>query len=667
MVVPALVAGLIGPSVASAADPPSKAQRRTISGPSNSRPTRPATAAPAPADAIVVKFRPGAARSAIRKTERIQKLKDVRGLGVEVVRPNGRSLADTLVSLRKRADVVYAEPDVRRTPSIDPTTEPFFPSQWGLHNTGQTIQGFPGIDNVDIDAAQAFGITQGDPGLVVAVIDDGVDFSHPDLVGQAWFNPGEIADGIDNDANGFIDDVNGWDFCNGDATVHDVDEDSHGTAVASTIAAAANGEGITGVAPGVRIMALKFIDEVDDSGCGTVSQEAAAIAYAKSFGIRIANASYGGPDGSQLEKDAIDGSGMLFIAAAGNDGIDIDVAPVYPAAYTSTNLIAVAGMHNGGALSDFSNYGDVAVDVAAPGEDILVAIPATSSEPADWGFASGTSFAAPHVSGVAALLGSVRTDLLAQPTLLRQRVLDTTWGTLPGLLGTGVVDALYALDAPTATAPSGAILAPATLGTSTATVRVSWPAATDDDGVAGYQLQQRVNGGAWSTVATVATAGASNRNLTVGSTYQFRVVVDDTGDSAVAVAGPPIRVLRYQETSSAVAYRGTWFRYSASSASGGRTKIHVPAWQLGSLQLHRSRCGVGRAQEPDEGKRLRLHRRDPGQDRIPLLVHESITTGRLLEDLGHGGRPLDPRVRPRHARSSSGRHRRVPDPALTET
>ena len=130
----------------------------------------------------------------------------------------------------------------------------------------------------------------------------------------------------------------------------------------------------------------------------------------------------------------------------------------------------------------------------------------------------------------------------------------------------------YALDAPTATAPSGTILAPATLGASTATVRVSWPAATDDDGVAGYQLQQRVNGGAWSTVATVATAGASNRSLTVGSTYQFRVVVDDTGDSAVAAAGPPIRVLRYQETSSAVAYRGTWFRYSASSASGGRTK-----------------------------------------------------------------------------------------------
>ena len=158
-----------------------------------------------------------------------------------------------------------------------------------------------GSPDADIDARQALGITTGDPATVVAVIDDGVDFSHPDLAGRAWTNPGESGDGretngIDDDGNGYIDDVHGWDFCHDDNTVHDPDQDFHGTHVAGTIAASLNGVGVVGVAPNVSIMALKFISDDMPKDCGLDSQAIAAIAYAKSFGVHIANASWGGTE-----------------------------------------------------------------------------------------------------------------------------------------------------------------------------------------------------------------------------------------------------------------------------------------------------------------------------------------------------------------------------------
>ena len=149
---------------------------------------------------------------------------------------------------------------------LDPTDEPGWDLLWGLHNTGQPIRGYSGTANVDIDGLEASAITHGDPAVVVAVIDDGVDFSHPDLAARAWTNPGESGggketNGVDDDGNGYIDDVHGWDFCNDDNTVHDFDEDFHGTHVAGTIAASLDGQGVVGVAPNVKIMALKFLDD----------------------------------------------------------------------------------------------------------------------------------------------------------------------------------------------------------------------------------------------------------------------------------------------------------------------------------------------------------------------------------------------------------------------
>lgn len=209
-----------------------------------------------------------------------------------------------------------------------------------------------------MDAKEASAVTQGDSNLVVAVIDDGVDFLHPDLENRAWTNPGETPNNnTDDDGNGKIDDVNGWDFFHEDNTVYD--------------------EGIVGVAPNVKIMALKFLGP----NGGSTSDAILAIQYAKSKGAKLSNNSWGGGGYSQALKNAIDASGSLF-AAAGNSGTNNDTTPMYPASYTGANILSVAAINNQGNLAGFSNYGAKSVDVSAPGVDVLSSIPAVSEKPA---------------------------------------------------------------------------------------------------------------------------------------------------------------------------------------------------------------------------------------------------------------------------------------------
>ena len=220
--------------------------------------------------------------------------------------------------------VVAVAPNYQRELSDEFTAEPGFSSEWGLHNTGQTLDGTDlqtGIADIDIDGLEALRITRGEPDITVAVIDDGVDFNHPDLAGRAWTNPEEVAgNGIDDDGNGFVDDIHGWDFCNNNATVYDSGQGGHGTHVAGTIAASLNGTGVVGVAPGITIMAVKFIR---NGGCGTDDMAVDAIDYAASFGIPIINASWGGPGSSAVLDAAIADSGALFVAAAGNEGLNL--------------------------------------------------------------------------------------------------------------------------------------------------------------------------------------------------------------------------------------------------------------------------------------------------------------------------------------------------------
>ena len=481
--------------------------------------------------------------------------------------------------------------------AVDPEDEQFWDALWGLHNTGQTILDSTGVANVDVDGRESLAVVSG-TGVVVAVIDDGVDFSRPDLAGQAWVNPGESGGGketnnVDDDANGYIDDVNGWDFCHDDKTVHDLDDDFHGTHVSGTIAAKLNGAGIVGLAPGVKLMALKFLG--DDFNCGWDDQAIAAIEYAKSFGVRISNNSwarqasappFGDPEDDVPLYEAIADSGMLFVVAAGNSGQDLDDVswPSIPASFGLPNILSVAAVDNTGQLASFSNYGETSVDVSAPGVDIASTFPDYDGNDAGYYWLSGTSMAAPHLSAIAALVGSQAPTLLDTPNNLKKRILDTAKyvGDTGGLTLTGrVASAAAARDQtdPTAFPPDSFSFVTGRAIGSTISTRVRWPAATDDlSGVASYALRQSVNGAAWTTVTASTTSLSIDRSLTFSTAYRYRVRAHDrAGNAGEYVDGPQIRPKLTQQNGTGVTYGGTWTGRSSSSASGGSTRYATKA------------------------------------------------------------------------------------------
>ncbi len=343
----------------------------------------------------------------------------VRGLGMAgriLVQTYGSDVETVSAWLSENPNVGYFEPDYVYYIDVIPI-DADFDQQWGLHNTGQT----GGTADADIDAPEAWDITLGGNGIVVAVIDSGVDYTHPDLAGNMWMNPGEIAgDGIDNDSNGFTDDVYGWDFYDNDNDP--LDELYHGTHVAGIIAADANSLGVVGVGWETQIMALKVGG--DDS---TISSAAAisALNYAsmmrETYGVNVvlSNNSWGGGGYNQTLRDAIEASGnagMLFIGAAGNGGLDgigdnNDVYDYYPSGYSLDNIIAVAATNDDDGRAGFSNYGATTVDLGAPGVGILSTFPTYITDQmslyglsTDYETISGTSMATPHVSGVAALI-----------------------------------------------------------------------------------------------------------------------------------------------------------------------------------------------------------------------------------------------------------------------
>ncbi|MDX6381150.1 MAG: hypothetical protein QOI57_2174, partial [Rubrobacteraceae bacterium] len=210
------------------------------------------------------------------------------------------------------------------------------------------------------------------------------------------------------------------DFYNNDNSVFDTaDGDKHGTHVSGTIAASVNNQGVVGVAPNVKILALKFLGPQG----GSTSDAIAAVEYATQMGMRmgmrISNNSWGGGSYSQALKDAIDSSGMLFVAAAGNASNNNDTTPFYPASYTSPNILSVAAVNDQGNLASFSNYGASSVDISAPGVEVLSSVPGGS-----WAFLSGTSMATPHATGTAALAASVNARLLNDPQNLKKLLMD---------------------------------------------------------------------------------------------------------------------------------------------------------------------------------------------------------------------------------------------------
>jgi len=351
---------------------------------------------------VLVKFKPSVRRKAAefyRTQLGIISKRTFKRIGVQQVQiPEDMSVEEALEIYRNDPSVEYAEPNyyryVLRTPD-----DSRFDELWGLHNTGQDVNGTSGMPDADLDAPAAWDTTTGSSSVIIAVIDSGADYNHPDLSDNVWTNGGEINDGngIDDDSNGYIDDSKGWDFENNDNDPSD--PDGHGTHVAGIIAAKGNNAtGVTGVSWNSKIMLLKFTNAF---GVGTTANEIRAIEYATAKGASIINLSVGGSAFSSSEKAAIDASSAVVVCSAGNDGLDNDDTPVYPASYNSDNIISVAATDQDDDLAGLSNFGSVSVDVAAPGVNILSLKPGAAYQ-----FGSGTSMAAAFVSGIAALLKS---------------------------------------------------------------------------------------------------------------------------------------------------------------------------------------------------------------------------------------------------------------------
>ncbi|RED52827.1 S8 family serine peptidase [Cohnella lupini] len=337
-------------------------------------------------DRIIVKYKKGFTTTSTSILASSVKKNSVKLAGADatvVKLPASSDIEQVVEKLNNDPNVLYAEPDYKLYKAGLPEDQAslpddtYFPLQWALHNTGQIppynynnpeLEGRPGPIGLDIKAPEAWKITKGSSDVVVAVIDTGIEINHPDLIDSIWVNPSERLNQNDDDKNGYADDLNGWNFIDENNIVYsEVDGDTHGTITAGIIAGSTdNGMGIAGIAPNVKIMPLKYIGPE----YGLVSDLIEAIEYAEKNGAQIANISAEMYQSSEALKDAIESSKMLFVVAAGNQGVNTDMIPAYPASYDSPNILSVTSVDNEGNIPIDANIGYKSVDVAAPGEAI---------------------------------------------------------------------------------------------------------------------------------------------------------------------------------------------------------------------------------------------------------------------------------------------------------
>lgn len=335
---------------------------------------------------IIVKFRDTATIDAVSNLRNFGItfiLKQFIPLGIFHCEIGDKDINEAIKECEADPNIVYAEPNYIYRHFVEPN-DPQFSQLYGMRIT---------------DALAAWDIQTGNKSVIVGVIDTGVDWDHGDLAANIWTNSFEIPNNnIDDDENGFVDDVRGWDFANDDNNPND--DNNHGSHVSGTIGAVGNnGIGVVGVNWKVSIMPLKFLDS---NGSGSLDNALSAILYGVNNGAKILSNSWGGGGFSQALEDAIkfaNDNGVLFIAAAGNDSRDNDDSPSYPASYEIPNVISVAASTSSDNLASFSNTGRTTVHLAAPGQDIR-----STTKGNTYSTFSGTSMATPHVSGAAALI-----------------------------------------------------------------------------------------------------------------------------------------------------------------------------------------------------------------------------------------------------------------------
>lgn len=375
------------------------------------------------ANEMIVKFKEGVTAKGIQNafekiganvkehivTEAMKNVGDKEGIYLLNV-PAG--LVNALERSKSVVDIEYAEPNYIYT--HDATSNDTYyknGSLWGMYGDASTP-----ANQYGSQAAEAWGKGHtGSSSVYVGVIDEGIQYTHPDLSGQVWTNPFDKSDGIDNDGNGYVDDIHGWDFAGNNNSIYDGgnsgNADDHGTHVSGTIGAKSNSTGVVGVNWSITIISCKFLGR----NGGTTANAVKAVDYLNdlktrhSLNIVASNNSWGGGGYSQSLYDAINRANtknILFIAAAGNGGNDgvgdnIDNTPSYPASYSNANIIAVAAITSSGGLTSWSNYGKNSVDIGAPGSGIY-----STTAYSTYSSYSGTSMATPHVTGGAALYAS---------------------------------------------------------------------------------------------------------------------------------------------------------------------------------------------------------------------------------------------------------------------
>ena len=330
---------------------------------------------------VLVKLDPGVQRdfvatlAAQHDIDQTQELAAVPSGMLWRLRSRSRNTETLLQAMRQDRRVFYAEPNYILRAAVAPN-DPSYAELWGLENLAQPIQGAVGVAGSDIHAEAAWNVTTGSHSVVIGVVDTGVDYNHPNLAANMWVNPGGI--GNANCAAG----THGFNAIT--ASCDPMDDNFHGTHVAGTIGAVGNnGAGVTGVNWTTTIMALKFLDQ---TGHGSIANAVTAIDFAiqakiDGVNVRVLNNSWGGGADSQALRDVIQKANdhdILFVAAAMNDAVNLDVFPRYPAGYNLPNIIAVAATDNRDALASFSDYGPHSVHLAAPGLSILSTMPGNS-------------------------------------------------------------------------------------------------------------------------------------------------------------------------------------------------------------------------------------------------------------------------------------------------